>query len=263
MAGKYQESEKYEKRPWPWYVYGKEIFEGLSAEFRMIDGREEMLLHDVVYEIEKYAPCHIRRTRDIGPFGMKDLMEEIGELPKDRDDDIWIGRDIHIATMLGMCLVRCHQIEDYISKSFILGISDRQKKKYATLNDLKSGWRKKTLGNMILCIKEAWDIDPTLDAGIEMFREMRNMLIHEVTTHTKYDTNTEWGKKELIKFLRLFDIGSDVVRLAFRSSFAFSVAYALEHFDLPDELSDFSLSDEHEEASMFPSFFELKPEGNE
>lgn len=120
---------------------------------------------------------------------------------------------------------------------------------------------KKTLGNMILCVKEAWDIDPVLEAGIEMFREMRNLLIHEATTHEKYDIQTEWGKKELIQFLRLFDIGSNIVRLAFRSSFAFSIAYALDHFGLPEEISDFKLSQEHDdEASMFPEFLHLKDE---
>lgn len=262
VALSYQSTEDYDDHPWPCYVYGKQLFENLGAEFRTIENIEEMLLYDVVYQIEDYVPCQIKRMRDLGPSGMSELIDEIKDLGgdrEDRDDDIWVGRDVHIATMLGMCLVRCHQIEYYISKSFILGISEKQKKKYTTLRDMQTGWRKKTLGNMILCIKEAWDIDPVLEAGIEMFREMRNLLIHEATTHDKYDIQTEWGKKELIQFLRLFDIGSNVVRLSFRSSFAFSIAYALENFDLPEELSEFELSDEHEEeASMFPTFFQLK-----
>jgi hypothetical protein len=261
LAEVYQATEAYAKRPWPWYLYGKEIFDGVGAEFRTVDGQEEMLLRDVVYSVQEYKPTFITALRDIGPMGMKKLTDEIGELPEDRDDAIWVGRDIHIATMLGMCLVRCHQIEDYISKSFILAVSDKQKRKYQTIRDLQIGWRKKTLGNMIICVKEAWEIDVTLDAGVEMFREMRNLLIHGITTHERYDISTEWGKKELIQFIRLFDIGSRVVRLAFRSSYAFSLAYAIEHFGLQDDFSDFSLSVDHEEeTSMFPEFFKLKTE---
>src|SRR5207244_4141921 len=51
---------------WPWYVYGKAFFRGMGAEFRRIDGKEEMLLQHVVYDVEDYVPCSICRSRNIG-----------------------------------------------------------------------------------------------------------------------------------------------------------------------------------------------------
>ena len=54
-----------------------------------------------------------------------------------------------------MCLVRCQQIEHYISQSFLLGIFKKQKEKYQTINDLRAGWKKKTFGNMLQSIEEA------------------------------------------------------------------------------------------------------------
>jgi len=44
----YQKEKTYKEHPWPSYVYGKSFFEGLGAQFRTIDNREEMLLSDVV-----------------------------------------------------------------------------------------------------------------------------------------------------------------------------------------------------------------------
>jgi hypothetical protein len=259
VAEVYHASSEKEKHAWPWYAYGREILEALGAQFRSVEKREEMLLGHYVYDVPEYVPCSITRARNVGPNSMDELFDEIGRDHSDYDDEIWTGRDVHIATMLGMCLVRCHQIEDYISRSFILGISDKQKTKYKTVDDLKNGWKRKTLGNMLICIKEAWEIDPTLDAGLDLFKDMRNLLIHGLTTHEQYDITTEWGKMELIHFLRLFDIMSNVVRSAFRVSLMFSIAYAIEHFGLPDDFADFRLSDEHEEeAALFAALFSVK-----
>jgi len=52
------------------------------------------------------------------------------------------------------CLAACQQIEYYIASSFLLGISKKQKQKYKTLNDLREGWKRTTLGNMLKCIEE-------------------------------------------------------------------------------------------------------------
>jgi hypothetical protein len=69
-----------------------------------------------------------------------------------------------------MCLAHCQQIEFYIAHSFLLGISKEQKKKYRTINDLRRGWEKKTLGNMLVCIEEAWEIEPLAKASLELYR---------------------------------------------------------------------------------------------
>jgi hypothetical protein len=67
----YRRQPEYSKRPWPWYVYGKRFFQSLEADFRIVDSKEEMLLGDIVYEVDDYVPCGIRRSRDIGLRSLK------------------------------------------------------------------------------------------------------------------------------------------------------------------------------------------------
>src|SRR5580692_3621769 len=66
VAHAYQRGRRHSRDPWPWYVYGKKLFKELGAEFRTIDGKEEMLLDDVVYEVDEYIPCGMHRQRTIG-----------------------------------------------------------------------------------------------------------------------------------------------------------------------------------------------------
>jgi hypothetical protein len=161
----YRRQKESQERPWPGYVYGKKFFEALGAEFRENEKQEEMLLSDVVYAVDGYEPTSIYRRRSIGVSAIEEL-DKIPELVHKYDDeDIWNGSVLHLITALGMCLVRCQQIEHYIAHSFLLGISEKQKKQYATINDLRVGWKKKTLGNMLRCIEEAWEIHPLVKEG--------------------------------------------------------------------------------------------------
>lgn len=129
----YQRRRKYKKSPWPWYAYGKRFFAGVGAEFRTIDGKEEMLLDDTVYHIDEYIPCSIHRQRTVGFRAVEEfnsIPELAGETHHYDDEDIWLEPEIHLVTALGMCLIRCQQIEHYIAHSFLLGISKKQKQKY-------------------------------------------------------------------------------------------------------------------------------------
>jgi hypothetical protein len=219
----YRRLKEYKENRWPYYVYGKRLFQNLGAQFRTVNGQEEMLLGDIVYEVDEYVPCSIRKIRDIGQEALERLESTAGrEL---HGEDMWSGPEIHLIKALGLCLVRCQQIEDYIAKSFLLGISKKQKSQYETLNDLKKGWRKKTLGNMLRCMEEAWDIEPVVKASFELFLVNRNALIHGLTTSEKFDIRTRWGQKELASFLRFFDIHSLIVKKAFRASYYASIYY--------------------------------------
>ncbi|MET3580256.1 hypothetical protein ABID19_003294 [Mesorhizobium robiniae] len=173
----YKKQDHYKKNPWPWYIYGRRIFKDLGAEFRNIESKEEMLLCDIVFSVDDYRPCGIEKERSIGHRAVDELRRDPGlsDLVNNYDEeDVWNGPVIHIVTMLGMCLIRCHQIENYIVNSFLLGISKKQKLKYKTLDDLKEGWKRKTLGNMIVSMEEAWEINPMVKAGFQLFLEMRN-----------------------------------------------------------------------------------------
>jgi hypothetical protein len=252
----------YKKHPWPWYVYGKRFFEGLGAQFRTIDNREEMLLCDVVYAVDDYRPCGIHKQRSIGIRAVEELcrLPELADAIHDYDDeDIWNGPVIHLVTALGMCLIRCQQIEHYIAHSFLLGISKEQKAKYNTINDLRAGWKKKTLGNMLLCIQEAWEIEPTVKAGLELFVESRNRLIHGLTTDEQFDIRTDWGQRELWAFLYFFDIHSRIVKKAFRASYYASIHFAIKKWGLPRGAPKRIFSKRRkDELSLFAEFFSPK-----
>lgn len=58
---------------WPWYIYGKAFFERIGAQFRTVDGKQEMLLDDVVYAVADYVPCSITKERTIGRKAVSDL----------------------------------------------------------------------------------------------------------------------------------------------------------------------------------------------
>jgi hypothetical protein len=255
----YQREPHYKKRPWPWYVYGKRFLEGVGAEFRTIDGKEEMLLDEVVYDVDEYTPCGIYRRRTIGWKGIEEFnsIPELAEEIRNYDDeDIWLEPEIHLVTALGMCLIRCQQIEYYIAHSFPLGISKKQKQKYNTLNDLRKGWSKKTLGSMLQSIQEAWEIEPTVKAGLDLFLESRNLLVHGITTDERFDIRTSWGRRELLSFLNFFDLHSRIVKKAFRASYYASIEFAIRQWGAPKGVPKRIFSkDQEEEMGMFFEFF--------
>lgn len=245
---------------WPGYVYGKDLFEKLGTQFRVIDGRQEMLLEDVVYEIDEYVPCGSTRKRSIGQKAVRELKSDplLGSLEYD-DQDTWDDPTIHLITGLCMCLVMCQLIEYYIVNSFLLGISKRQKKKYKTLSDLKTGWKTKTLGNMLTSIEEAWEIEPTLKANLDLFLAHRNLLIHGITTEERFDVRTHWGREELLAFLSFFDVHGRIVKKAFRSSYYASIHFGFHHWGRPPGISRRIFGRKHEkEASIFFHFFKPK-----
>ncbi len=247
-------------RGWPGYVYGRLLFENIGAQFREINDKKEMLLLDAVYEVEDYAPCYISFSRFIGDKAISNLRSDssLSEI-KYHDEDIFDGPEIHLITALGMCLAMCQRIEYYISNSFLLGASKKQKEKYQTINDMRNGWRKKTLGNMIRSIEEAWDIHPLLKANLEIFLQNRNLLVHGITTDDRYDIRTRWGCDELLAFLYFFDLHARVVKAAFRSSFYASIDFGILTWGRPPGMSKRAFGRKHEkEAAMFFEFFTMK-----
>ena len=253
--------EKRKKHAWPWYVYGKPFFRSLGAQFRIIDKKEEMLLLDVVYEVEEYIPCSIYRRRSIGKKAFAEMknMPEFAAVEHDQRDDVWKEPEVPLITMLGMCLASCQKIEFYIANAFLLGISKKQKQRYRTLDDLRKGWERKTLGNMLRSIEEAWEIEPIFKANFELFLVHRNLLIHGLTTHPQYDIKTYWGRQELLSFLAFFDVHSRVIKATFRAAFHASLEFGIHFFGRPKKVPENFLSPRHrEEAGMFFEVFKPK-----
>lgn len=109
---------------------------------------------------------------------------------------------------------------------------------------------------MIASIKEAWEIDPVLNDGLQLFLDMRNQLVHGLTTSDRCDIKTDWGQRELIVFLMLFDIVSKTIKSAFKSSYFASIEFGIEHFgissDIPADLIDYI---REQDKSLFVSTF--------
>ena len=254
-----KQHNKREDRSWPGYAYDKKFFASLGAEFRKIEQQEEMLLCDVVYAVDEYVPCSMYKRRSIGLKAATEL-RELPELDQKYDEeDIWLEPEIHLITALGMCLARCQLIEHYITESFLFGISKKQKQKYSTINDLKMGWKKKTLGNMLATIEEAWEINPIVKENLELFLRNRNLLIHGLTTDDRYDIRTRWGQLELWAFLSFFDVHSRIVKKAFRASYFSSIHFAVKNWGLPKGFPKKVFSKEqNEEMGLFFECFTPK-----
>lgn len=251
VESKYFKSK--DKSQWPWYA-NEDLLKELGAQFRTIDDIEEMLLEDVVYQP---TGCGFKKIRTIGKLAIEEIhsdpnLSQYGY----SEEDKWDTSQVQLLTMLGMSLARCQQVEYYLSNSFLLGLSKQQKKRYKTINDIRDGWEKKTFGNMLKCIEEAYDIEPTIHKGFKLFLKMRNQLVHGITTSERYDISTDWGCQELVAFLMLFDHISRVVRDAFRSSFYASIHFGIEYW-MKDEnnVDAFLKEDQIAEAAMFAYFF--------
>jgi len=256
----YKKQKDYREHAWPWYVYGKRFFKAVGAEFRKIENQEEMLLADVVYLVEEYGPCGIARQRSIGFKAVEEIKEPPGLNLFHDDEDVWRKPEVHIITALGICLARCHQIENYIVQSFLLGIGDKQKPTYRTISDMRAAWRKKTFGAMLKSIEDGWDIDPLVKANFEIFLRNRNRLIHGLTTEPRFDIRSRWGQLELWAFLAFFDVHSRIVKLAFRSSYFASIQFGIDQFGLPKGVpKNFVLrKKDRRQVDIFYEMFSLK-----
>lgn len=244
---------------WPGYVYGKDFFKHVGAEFRTVNETDEMLLDDIVYEIADYVPCFIIKKYPVGHRAVRELRALPLRSIETLEEDSWDDRTITLITGLGMCMATCQLIEDYIARSFLLGISKKQKAKHATVNDITKAWRKKTFGDMLRCIEEAWEIEPVLKANLDLFRTNRNLLIHRITTDERFDIRTSWGQKELLAFLSFFDVHARVVKMAFRSSYFASILFSIQRFPkLAEGLNKKNKRKLERDAGLFPHFFKPK-----
>ena len=237
---------------WPWYA-DKWLLEDLGAQFRIIDDEEQILLRDIVFAKKHNGEWY---TYSIGA---RALYERNENLPKydnyDNEPLIDISKTLYGA--MGLALKQCHEIEYLFSKSFIFGVSEKQKKKYETFNDFFRGWEKKTLGELLSAMKEAFDIEPEIKMALDLFRDMRNKLIHGITTTQRYDINTDWGQRELIAFLDLFlslcvPI-KDIAASCFEASVELANTYLLEN-----DTEKIPLKSSDDLKSLFVECFKLK-----
>ncbi len=240
---------------WPWYA-DNWLLSKLGARFREIDGLSETLLNDRVYSAGFFP-------RSIGAKAIREL-DSIEEFSTYGEEDVYASRQMHLFTMLGICTARCQEIEHLIAQSFILGVAEAQKGRYKTISDLVRAWQKKTFGQLLRLIDEGYEVDPVVRASLDLFLEMRNKLIHGITTDPRYDIDTSWGQDETIAFLKLFEILSRPIRKAFRASFYASIDYGNEYLIKDPQAPKVPLSKKQlKEIGLFAAFFEPRIPGND
>lgn len=234
---------------WPWYGWD-DLLRDLGAEFREVDGREEVMLDYTVY-------CRGSPPRTIGKRFLK-LFRQEDAFNNCGDEDTFSSNQQILFTLLGVCIARCQEIENYIAHSFILATASKDKNKFSTISELTRAWKRRTMGQLIRTIEESYDLDPIFKSSLEQFLKWRNQLAHEITIHPQYDINTVWGQDEMIAFLSFFEILSRAVRKAFRACYLASIDFGNHYLlESPNPKIKFNKK-EREEISLFSHFFILK-----
>jgi hypothetical protein len=248
--------------PWPWYVYGREFFEGVGAEFRSIEGKLQMLFDEFVYEIKDFVPCSMHRKYAVGRRAAHELdkLSEFSDSHIDHEDVDYFGtisRFVH--EILGRCLIRCQEIENNLASSFIFFVPSKNKPEGMTFDDLRNSWKKLTFGQLVKIIKKEWDMIPEVDMALELFRDSRNMFVHRLCTDPRYDISTKWGVLEFLPFLQFFEIQTKVMLKASKASLAASAALGLSHFGEPDDFdAELFEKESGEDIAIFFEFFRIK-----
>ncbi|MHA6533948.1 hypothetical protein [Paenibacillus sp. BAC0078] len=237
---------------WPWYA-DKWLLEDLGAQFRIIDDVEQTLLRDIVYAKKPTGEWY---TYSVGARALSERNEHLPQYDNyDNEPKIDIAEQLYSA--MGLALTQCHEIESLFSKSFIFAISEKQKKKYETINDFIKGWEKKTLGGLLSAIQEAFAIETEIKKALDLFLDMRNTLVHGITTKQRYDIDTDWGQRELLSFLDLFLSLCTPVKEVAASCFEVSVEFA-NTFLLEESDEKIPLMRSDELLGLFIDCFKLR-----
>lgn len=250
------------KRPnlhaWPYYARDW-LLKALGAKFHNINGEQQILLMDQVYGRKQSGE---RYVYSIGARALAERKNEWHLIKHNYTKADYQTEELdlsnYIYSAMGIALSRCHKIEYLLSNSFIFGFSDEQKRKYDTINDLREGWSKKTFGQLIRIIQDTFEIEPTLKASLELFLEMRNKLVHDITGDERYDIHDEWGQKELIAFLDTFLTLAEPIKDIALSCYVTSMQFGIEIMK-KDGVAVVELpEDSIEKLSTFLEFFNLK-----
>lgn len=223
-------SKNSHRQPLPWYADAW-LLRRLGASFRDREHLSETLIDDVVYTNSPNGPV---RPRVIGRRHLTEF-RAIKAFQRYGHEDHYSQSQMTLFGILGICVARAQEIEHLIAHSFVLGaIAESERRKNQTIGELIKSWKRKTLGQMLRTIESNWDIDPTVHASLQLFLEMRNQLVHGLTTSERYDIRTSWGQDETIGFLSLFELVSRPLREAFKASLYASIDIGNTHL-LKDE----------------------------
>lgn len=230
--------------------------EKLGGSRRNLESRTETRFGDVVFTTnaaKTVPPRYIGRTY-VKKLTSSQLYTDLG------DEDIYSEDQNNLMTLLGICVARCQEIEDLIASSFILGAAHPGKNKYKTINEMSQGWKKKTFGQMLKAIDHSYIVDAEMRGALGKFLEMRNELVHGITTSDRYNLSSDWGQREMLAFLAWFEFLSRAVRKAFRASYYASIDFGNQHL-LPSGAKPVRLSRaQQRQVDIFVHFFRPRDE---
>jgi hypothetical protein len=236
----------------PWYA-DKWLLKKLGAQFRERDSLSETLIDDVVYSTGSDGPIP---PRTIGRKYIKEF-QQVKSFKRYGHEDRYSSAQMTLLSLLGICVSRCQEIEHLIAHSFILAAMSPSERKFnRTISETISAWKKKTFGQMIRSIEDGYETDPIVNNCLRLFLEMRNKLIHGLTTSDQFDINTSWGQDEMIAFLSFFELVSRPLREAFKASLYASIDIGNIIF-MPDNPDDHIplTKREKNKTVVFASFF--------
>lgn len=251
---------KKRKKEWhlfelPWYA-DNWVLKQLGAQFRERDNLHETLIDDVVYTQSNDGPIPPRL------IGRKHLLEfqSIKAFKRYGHEDRYSPSQMTLLSLLGVCVARSQEIEHLIANSFILAaMSPTERKRNLTISETAASWKRKTLGQMIRLIEEGYEIEPIVHDSLRLFLNMRNELVHGLTTSDRYNIHTRWGQDEMIGFLLLFELISRPIREAFNASFYAGIEIGNEKLLTGESDQKIPLTkSQRKKISLFAAFFTPK-----
>jgi uncharacterized protein YlbG (UPF0298 family) len=239
----------------PWYA-DDWLLRHLGATFREREHLSETLIDDVVYTNSPDGPVRPRiiGRRYLTEFRAVKAFQRYGHV------DHYSESQMALFTILGICMTRVQEIEHLMAHSFVFGaIVESERRKNMTIEQLIKSWKRKTLGQMLRAIELNWDIEPTVHAGLQQFLEMRNQIVHGLTTSDQYDIRTSWGQDETIGILTLFELISRPLSEAFQASLYASIDIGNKHLLKNEPKKQYPLTvRQRKKIGLFAAFFSPK-----
>lgn len=242
---------------WPYYA-DKWLLDELGAEYRTIEGKEEILINDFVITSDNIYPVGVR--------AMQELAELTGVKFPDISNVSYEGMRKTLDNMLGICITTIHKIENYITDSFIFAIGNEKYGEF-TIKEVTKLWKRKlTFGKLIKLIQERYEIDEDIHHALILFLTQRNRIAHGLTKDERYEIETVWGQKELVAYLALFLRNAWLLEEVFESAFIVSIGVGFnlikENSDNPELLKTISDFEKdpiiQDKVALFSEVFRMK-----
>src|SRR5258707_13620555 len=99
--------------------------------------------------------------------------------------------------LLGLAVHILHEIESHFAQATLLGLTDKQKRKHKSINDLWNARDKMTFGQLVAHFKEDWILESTFEGLLDRFVTERNVVVHRLTCLEGYGVQRSEDTKEL------------------------------------------------------------------